>query len=51
MKCPECKNQTLKNAIIHNVEVDYCPICHGMWLQKGELDKIFEDVDGIFTGL
>jgi len=51
MKCPYCKNKTLKNAVIHKVEVDYCPKCHGIWLDKDELDKIFADVEGIFKEL
>ncbi len=51
MKCPSCKKKILKKAIIHQVEVDYCPKCSGLWLERGELDKIFEDVDGIFTKL
>jgi len=24
----------------HQVEIDYCPICRGVWLDKGELDKL-----------
>jgi len=51
MKCPYCKNRTLKKAIIYDVEVDYCPKCHGVWLDKGELSKIFKDVSGIFEEL
>jgi len=47
MKCPNCKNKTLKNVIIYNTPVDYCPKCHGIWLENGELDKIVEDVDEI----
>ncbi|GGC36810.1 hypothetical protein GCM10011386_31200 [Parapedobacter defluvii] len=25
-----------------NVEIDYCPQCRGIWLDKGELDKLLE---------
>jgi len=25
-----------------NVEIDYCPKCRGIWLDKGELDKLLE---------
>ena len=26
----------------HGVEIDYCPECRGIWLARGELDKIIE---------
>ena len=26
----------------HGVEIDYCPTCRGVWLDRGELDKIIE---------
>ena len=51
MRCPYCKDKILKNAKIVDVEVDYCPKCHGLWLDRGELDKIFENADGIFKKL
>jgi Zn-finger nucleic acid-binding protein len=25
-----------------NIEIDYCPKCRGVWLDRGELDKIIE---------
>ncbi len=25
-----------------NIEIDYCPTCRGVWLDRGELDKIIE---------
>ncbi len=37
MNCPVCKEQ-LATALFHNVEVDYCPFCLGMFLEKGELE-------------
>ncbi len=40
MKCPRCKNEVLKKARIHDLEVDYCSKCHGIWLDKDELDQI-----------
>lgn len=42
MKCPVCKNVTLLMAEKHGVEIDYCPECRGIWLDRGELDKIIE---------
>ena len=42
MQCPACKNVTLVMADRQGVEVDYCPQCRGVWLDRGELDKIIE---------
>ena len=41
MKCPNC-DQTLVMTERQGVEIDYCPKCRGVWLDKGELDKIIE---------
>jgi len=41
MKCPECNNDLLLTER-QGVEIDYCPACRGVWLNKGELDKIIE---------
>ncbi len=41
MKCPNC-DQLLLITERHNVEIDYCPSCRGVWLDKGELDKLIE---------
>ena len=41
MKCPVCEielNMTERSGI----EIDYCPQCRGVWLDRGELDKIIE---------
>jgi uncharacterized protein len=45
MKCPNC-NETLLITERQNVEIDYCPKCRGVWLDKGELDKIIERTSG-----
>lgn len=29
----------------HNIEIDYCPSCRGIWLDKGELDKMLQYVE------
>ena len=39
MKCPNCE-ETLIMTERQGVEIDYCPKCRGVWLDKGELDKI-----------
>ncbi|WP_313530993.1 zf-TFIIB domain-containing protein [Sphingobacterium multivorum] len=41
MKCPNC-NETLLMTERHRIEIDYCPNCRGVWLDKGELDKLLE---------
>lgn len=41
MKCPSCE-ETLVMSERQGVEIDYCPKCRGVWLDKGELDKIIE---------
>jgi len=41
MKCPNC-NEVLVMSERQGVEIDYCPTCRGVWLDKGELDKIIE---------
>lgn len=41
MKCPKC-NVTLAIADRQGIEIDYCPECRGVWLDRGELDKIIE---------
>lgn len=41
MKCPNC-NVDLVMSERQNVEIDYCPQCRGVWLDKGELDKIID---------
>jgi len=42
MMCPVCCNVELKMAERQRVEIDYCPKCRGVWLDRGELDKIIE---------
>ncbi len=41
MKCPNC-DEVLLMTQRNNVEIDYCPNCRGVWLDKGELDKLLE---------
>lgn len=44
MNCPTDAT-TLELAERHGIEIDYCPTCRGVWLDRGELDKIIERVD------
>jgi len=43
MKCPNC-NETLLMMERNQIEIDYCPSCRGVWLDKGELDKMLDAV-------
>ena len=40
MKCPVCPTVNLVMSERQGVEIDYCPECRGVWLDRGELDKI-----------
>lgn len=42
MKCPQCTTTDLLMSERSGVEIDYCPKCRGVWLDRGELDKILE---------
>ena len=44
MQCP-LDGATLHLAERHGIEIDYCPTCRGVWLDRGELDKIVERAD------
>jgi uncharacterized protein len=41
MECPICKI-TLLMSEKQGIEIDYCPTCRGVWLDRGELEKIIE---------
>ena len=41
MHCP-VDGETLVMTDRNGVEIDYCPKCRGVWLDRGELDKILE---------
>jgi hypothetical protein len=42
MKCPLCTTTDLLMSDRQGIEIDYCPQCRGVWLDRGELDKIIE---------
>lgn len=44
MQCPSCQTMLLMSDR-HGVEIDYCPECRGVWLDRGELDRIIERVN------
>ena len=45
MQCP-IDGETLVMTERHGVEIDYCPKCRGVWLDRGELDKIIDKAAG-----
>ena len=47
MKCP-IDQTTLQVTDRQGIEIDWCPTCRGVWLDRGELDKIIER-SGTFT--
>ena len=42
MLCPNCTNTTLAMTERQGIEIDYCPTCRGIWLDRGELDRLIE---------
>ncbi len=41
MQCPVCSVDLVMSER-QGIEIDYCPKCRGVWLDRGELDKIIE---------
>ncbi len=42
MLCPHCPDTRLTMTDRQGIEIDYCPKCRGVWLDRGELDKLLE---------
>jgi Zn-finger nucleic acid-binding protein len=42
MDCPVCKSVKLVMSERQGIEIDYCPQCRGIWLDRGELDKLID---------
>ncbi len=42
MNCPSCGEVKLSMTERQGIEIDYCPQCRGVWLDRGELDKIID---------
>ena len=40
MQCPACPSTTLAMTERQGIEIDYCPQCRGVWLDRGELDRL-----------
>jgi Zn-finger nucleic acid-binding protein len=46
MQCPVCQNVSLVMSERQGIEIDYCSQCRGVWLDRGELDKIIDRSQG-----
>lgn len=44
MKCPICENARMREVEKDGVLIDICPDCKGVWLDRGELDKLMKGV-------
>ena len=51
MNCPACNITDLLITERQGIEIDYCPKCRGVWLDRGELDKIIERSSDVSQGL
>lgn len=49
MNCPVCETE-LRPTDRQGIEIDYCPQCRGVWLDRGELDKIVERSNSYYGG-
>lgn len=47
MNCPICESVKLVMSDRQGIEIDYCPQCRGVWLDRGELDKIIDKSLGV----
>lgn len=45
MKCPNCIAVDLLMTERKGIEIDYCPSCRGVWLDRGELEKFIQQAD------
>ncbi|MFD2116267.1 zf-TFIIB domain-containing protein [Paenibacillus yanchengensis] len=42
MKCPICNDVRMREVVKDNIMIDVCPDCKGVWLDRGELEKLLE---------
>ena len=49
MQCPVC-DVPLSISSREGVEIDFCPQCRGVWLDRGELDKVIERASTLAAG-
>ena len=46
MKCPKC-GMELEEIAYEHIQLDKCPACDGLWLDKGELERLQTKEDGL----
>ncbi|SFB59910.1 hypothetical protein SAMN05216312_11646 [Cohnella sp. OV330] len=44
MNCPICADSRMREVEKNGILIDVCPSCKGVWLDRGELDKLMSDV-------
>lgn len=44
MKCPVCNDVRMREVEKNGIMIDVCPDCKGVWLDRGELDKLMTNV-------
>ncbi|MDI4649265.1 zf-TFIIB domain-containing protein [Cohnella hashimotonis] len=44
MNCPICEDSRMREVEKNGILIDVCPSCKGVWLDRGELDKLMNDV-------
>ncbi|WP_219836230.1 zf-TFIIB domain-containing protein [Paenibacillus sp. R14(2021)] len=44
MKCPVCDDSRMREVEKNGILIDVCPSCKGVWLDRGELDKLMSNV-------
>jgi uncharacterized protein with PIN domain len=44
MRCPKCGGHLVTEEF-HQVQIDRCPDCHGLWLDQGEMDAVMKHED------
>lgn len=50
MNCPKCRREPMKPETYEGIEIDRCPVCKGMFFEKGELEQmIVRQVSGADT--
>lgn len=42
LRCPRCEDTDLDQRMREGVSIDVCPSCRGVWLDRGELEKVAE---------
>jgi Zn-finger nucleic acid-binding protein len=47
MNCPVCESSRMREVEKDGILIDVCPTCKGVWLDRGELDKLMQDVKDV----